>query len=1278
MAKPQPFSRSPSVSLEIEPPDIDTPTTNYGANSAFSAHLQTYFPTPYHPQVQTPHVSGRPISSAQMDNVHSDNQSLAWEAEAVHSSPEGSRLNLTASTPSQCELPRVISTPARDLTQLARKTQEGWDKMHEEMEGQSLAIKELTVCLIRHQNSSNEQAKDLVAQISANHRQIFEKITSNKEIMETEMDKIVKGVKLMLEEELKDSQTSLLSGIHFMIEQLQVEIQQDLKSFHTATEERLCKLSEKIQASNSEQMNLTANLGKVEVESKERLQSLEQKTSFLKERLESLMVESNATPSPASSSAYPLDKQSSAAVTTSAMIKSDHIKLTFPTYGTSKDDPDPLTYLAKCHDFLALHPLSNAEILATFRTVLHGTARDWWEIARSTVTTWSQFETVFLAAFLSEDYEDELAERVRTRRQQEKETIRDFAFSYRALCKRWNPTLTEASIVKMILKNIKPLLASQLRGRAETVEDLVRLGHQLERDYEQHMEYNQRMGARNIYPFPKNTTSAQPGNEARHLVLCWRCQGNHPPGSCPHYHSPGNFTNSHQQQVPKYPPRPPKPKGLPGNGSVSVVKSQKPVQPRLQRVHEKSTVSNTETTCKPLDSSSTPHQLLVPISIDTWRGKAIVDTGASYTLIHEYLWMELKGSKAELQPWAEGPLYLANGEATTPIGWENLSVELQGQVSTLPTVVLGSEALAYGMVLGLDFICSVGMIINVADKVYSFKSNPPVTYPFQPGSAHPPGKRAHENQSDIQTSKTNPLWNISLISSVPPPILSLEPVRMEAQDYINLAVSDAHLQDGEKKQLRQLLESNPQVCTNQPGKTDILQHTIYTTNCVPIKQRPYRMNPGKQAIVKDQLRDMIAAGVVEPSYSAWASPVVLPPKKDGGHRFCVDFRKVNAVTETDAYPLPNINEILESLSGASLFSTIDLNSGYWQVPMDPCSKAKTAFVTHSGLYHFNVMPFGLKNAPATFQRLMEKVLEGLRGEICLVYLDDIIIYSSSVTQHFERLRTVIDRLQKANLTINLKKSRFCLQELRFLGHIVSGQGVSADPDKVEAIKSYPAPTNLKEVQRFLGLAGWYHKFVPDFSKIAEPLNDLKKKGRSFFWSQACQNSFDKLKSSLISPPILGHPNLNLPFFVYTDASNTGLGAVLTQRADTGSEVVLAYASRTLNRAEINYSVTEKECLAIIWALERWQHYLEPNLFTVITDHSALKWVLSSTKTTSRLIRWALRLQRFDFIVEYRKGKLNGAPDALSRIPPFSQCCLYSNQTEGNIPISLEKVWEEQQ
>lgn len=508
--------------------------------------------------------------------------------------------------------------------------------------------------------------------------------------------------------------------------------------------------------------------------------------------------------------------------------------------------------------------------------------------------------------------------------------------------------------------------------------------------------------------------------------------------------------------------------------------------------------------------------------------------------------MELIGTKAEIKPWEEGPLYLANGEAANPIGWGTLSLDVQGNISTLPVAVLGPKALAYGMVLGLSFISDVGMVINVADKSYSFMSNPSVTYPFQPGNANLPPNRERNNQTNTQRTPNSPVRSLSLISSVPPPLLSLEPVRMDVKDYINIAVSEANVQEEERKQLRLLLESNPKVCSNEPGKTDVLQHTIYTTNCVPIKQRPYRMSPVKQAIVEEQLREMITRGVIKPSYSGWASPVVLPPKKDGGHRFCVDFRKVNAVTETDAYPFPNINEILESLSGASIFSTIDLNSGYWQVPMDPASKAKTAFVTHAGLYHFNVMPFGLKNAPATFQRLMERVLEGLRGKICLVYLDDIIIYSSSVAQHLERLQIVMDRLCKANLTINLKKSRFCLQEIRFLGHIVSGKGVSADPDKVEAIRSYPVPTNLKEVQRFLGLAGWYHKFVPDFSKIAQPLNDLKKKGRPFIWNQPCQQAFELLKACLISPPILGHPNPDLPFMVYTDASDVGLGAVLTQ------------------------------------------------------------------------------------------------------------------------------------
>ncbi|KAL2083737.1 hypothetical protein ACEWY4_021510 [Coilia grayii] len=394
---------------------------------------------------------------------------------------------------------------------------------------------------------------------------------------------------------------------------------------------------------------------------------------------------------------------------------------------------------------------------------------------------------------------------------------------------------------------------------------------------------------------------------------------------------------------------------------------------------------------------------------------------------------------------------------------------------------------------------------------------------------------------------------------------------------------------------------------------------------------------------------MLESGIVEPSFSGWASPVVLVPKKDG---FCMDYRKLNAVTETDVYPLPNITELLELLTGTMLFSTLDLNSGYWQVTMDSMSKAKTAFITSAGLFQFQVMPFGLKNAPATFQR-----------------------------QHFQDLQAVLDKLQGAGLTVNLKKCKFCLSQISYLGHVVTAQGISADPAKTEAISHYPVPRNIKEVQRFLGLNGWYHRFVPGFSQVAEPINALKRKGRMFHWSDRCQEAFDTLKGYLTSPPILGHPDPNYPFVVYTDASDVGLGAVLAQRKGSAIEEVIAYASRSLNRAERNYSTTERECLAVIWALEKWQHYLEPKLFTVVTDHASLQWVLNTTKTDSRLIRWALRLQKFNFAMEYRKGTLNAAPDALSRCPVSSACVLMtSSQSDqgATFPVSISAVREEQQ
>ncbi len=388
--------------------------------------------------------------------------------------------------------------------------------------------------------------------------------------------------------------------------------------------------------------------------------------------------------------------------------------------------------------------------------------------------------------------------------------------------------------------------------------------------------------------------------------------------------------------------------------------------------------------------------------------------------------------------------------------------------------------------------------------------------------------------------------------------------------------------------------------------------------------------------------------------SPWASPVVLVPKRDGTTRFCIDYRRLNAQTKKDVYPIPRIDDILDTLGTAKYFSVLDLASGYWQVELDKEARQKSAFITHRGLFEFVRMPFGLCNAPATFQRLMQVVLSGLEWDSCFVYLDDILIASTTSEEHLRHLGEVFMRLRRAGLRLKPKKCHLLREELSYLGHVVSASGIKPDPAKVDKVRSYPTPTDATKVRQFLGLASYYRRFIPAFARIAHPLHALTKKDASFQWTSDCEASFNRLKDCLVTAPVLSYPQFGpgREFILETDASGVGLGAVLAQECD-GQVHPVAYASRTLDPHERNYGISELETLALVWAVRQFRPYILGHRTTVYTDHAACTSLLNSARPSGKLARWALAIQEMDLVIKHRSGRSNGNADALSRNPVVS-------------------------
>ncbi len=695
----------------------------------------------------------------------------------------------------------------------------------------------------------------------------------------------------------------------------------------------------------------------------------------------------------------------------------------------------------------------------------------------------------------------------------------------------------------------------------------------------------------------------------------------------------------------------------------------------------------------------------------------LIDTGSSHTILHPQIWETFPEEvKKRLRP-LKSSLVTVDGSPLDIVGEATITFHL-GKVRVMADVVIANVTQAG--ILGSDFLEKYNatldfskpkLIIDKTEVLLRKENNSPTccrvsvaettTIPSRSevilsGKVHVRGKLPNHGvieatpqyckySSGVLIGRTlvnpkqiivplrviNPTTsdiilyrgtNVAMVQQASEVTSSKDtsypPAALDSPLQEMLDRSSVGLEEDQKEALHGLLLKHQGAFMGEDGRlgrTSKFFHRIDTGSSAPIKQHARRTPIYQRQEVQQQISDMLEQGVIQPSLSPWASPVVLVKKKDGSLRFCIDYRRLNQVTKKDAYPLPRIDDSLDSLAGSCWFSTLDLASGYWQTEVHPDDCEKTAFTTGAGLFQFNVLPFGLSNAPSTFERLMEIVLQGLHWKICLIYLDDVIIYSKGFDEHLVRLSRVFSALQNAGLKLKPKKCFLTRQEVIYLGHIVSAEGITTDPTKTQRVKEWPTPCNLTDVRSFLGLCSYYRKFISDFAGVAEPLHRLTQKNVKFIWSTECSRAFEGLKRKLTTAPVLAYPEFDLPFILDTDASDKGIGAVLSQ-VQNGRERVIAYASRSLSKAERRYSVTRRELLAVVTFVRHFKHYLYGRRFLLRTDHGSLRWLCNFKEPEGQVARWLDILNTFEFDVQHRPGTKHRNADALSRYPSAGGEC----------------------
>lgn len=961
---------------------------------------------------------------------------------------------------------------------------------------------------------------------------------------------------------------------------------------------------------------------------------------------------------------------------------------------------------SKVEDFIATilvfkdaEGITDQRALISLPLLFEGYASSWWQGVQHEAKTFAEAIQLLRDAFAPPKPDWRLYAEIFQDKQKINESTDSFICRKRQLFAQLKERLAESTIINMLFSQLNIKIREKIsRESVQTFQDLLSKAREIEMCMaENRFEPHDRKFAPQITKF--ELTNSQLDQNEKSFVRCSYCRKrNHTADVCYKRIEKEKKGKPEENKLHCY-----------GCGAVGFYRSNCP------------TCNNKNVMESPkfLDFNSIETSIVgrnvptVEINVNGLKGEAYLDTAARTSIAGYYLYKKLKEKEVNFQN-VHAEITLADGMVKKEVVCSTIvDIIIANRLKRIRFICL-PNAKDNRTLLGIDFLEQSGIVMDLAQRTWHFKDEPSKIFEFKrkPSKLQGVGL-GHVNISDnnaTSSSKVDDLlsWFISNNESpeshtpkvnhcksndyspgglfkifedslptnfeMPQEENLFPPLKKSRNQAVNLVETYFELnaidfnicENGEgvittdqKRKLTQFLANNEGLFENICSPIKNVTHKIDTGNHHPISNPPYRISPAMKDRLKTELDDMLSNGIIEETQSPWSFPVVLIPKKDNSVRLCVDYRKLNAITVTDTYPLPRMEDLLHAAKTTPFMSTLDLKSGYWQIKMSEEDKLKTAFTTPFGIFVFNRMPFGLKNAPATFQRIIDKFRSSLPNILILAYLDDIIICSSDFESHLTDLDVTFQKLKDIGFHLNREKCFFCKPEVKYLGHILTKEGIKIDPEKTSAIMKRPRPKNLKQLMSFLQTCSWFRRFIPNFAKIAKPLSNLTKKSSKWKWTNIENEAYEKLKNMLSSPPVLQQVNETQPFFLRTDASNYAIGAVLLQ-GEKESEHPIEYASRLLIPAERNYSTTEREALAVVWAIQKFRGYIEGSEVTVLTDHQPLRWLFSLKSPTGRLARWAMLLQSYNLCFNYTPGKQNVIADTLSR-PPCSQdicteCC----------------------